>query len=274
MRTKILLPALLTISISAVPSSGAVPPQTDARPQVLIVASYHMANRGHDAYNVQADDVLSPRRQQEIAQVIEVLRKFAPTRIAIEADLDNPHVAQEYSDYLAGKYTLSRDETNQLGYRLAKELGLKQVDPVNAWAGNDFPIEHVFNYAKAHGRAPELKAVMAKWGAATRELDDHLKTHTVLETLKLANSDAFVAENMSPYFEVARFGDPQDYAGPDLLGNYYLRNIRIYHGIVELIHSPDERVLVIYGYGHLGWLRQDAEQDATIRLRTLADFLP
>jgi hypothetical protein len=268
MRTGTLLPewclvaAVLPLSLTA---------QTGGRPEIFIVGSYHMANRNHDVYNVQADDMLSAQRQHEIAQVIEVLKRFHPTKIAIE-DQEGQDVGREYSDYLAGKYTLSRDETNQLGYQLAKELGHAQVYPVNAWAGNDFPLQHVINYAKAHGRTPQLETIMAEWGAAVKELDDFLKTHTVLETLEHANSDAFVAENISPYFEVARFGDPLDYAGADLLGNYYLRNIRIYQNIVNLIDSPSERILVIYGYGHLSWLRQNARQDPTVRLRTLDEF--
>jgi len=232
-----------------------------------------MANRNHDAYNVKADDVLAPKRQQEMAQLIEVLKKFHPTKIAIETDIDDQtRVSQQYSDYLAGKYTLSRDETNQVGYRVGKELGLPKVYAVNTWARNDFPIQHVMNYAKAKGTASRLQTIIAKWGLAVNELDSYLQTHTILETLLRANSDAFVAENMTPYFEVARFGDPLDYAGPDLLGNYYLRNIRIYDNIVTLIDSPNDRVLVIYGYGHLGWLREDARQDATVRLRTLEEF--
>jgi len=36
---------------------------------------------------------------------------------------------------------------------------------------------------------------------------------------------------------------------------------------------PHDRVLVIYGFGHLGWLRQNAQQDATVRLRTLDEFV-
>jgi hypothetical protein len=56
--------------------------------------------------------------------------------------------------------------------------------------------------------------------------------------------------------EVTRFGDPLDYAGADLLGDYYLRNARIYQNIVNLTDSPSDRMLVIYAYGHLGWLRR------------------
>ncbi len=67
-----------------------------------------MANPGHDIYNMQADDVLSPKRQQEMAQLIEVLKKFHPTRMAVESDVGSQRVEKGYADYLAGKYTLSR----------------------------------------------------------------------------------------------------------------------------------------------------------------------
>ena len=49
-------------------------PQTNTEATVLIVGTFHMANRGHDAYNVQADDVISTKGQQEIEKVIEVLK--------------------------------------------------------------------------------------------------------------------------------------------------------------------------------------------------------
>ena len=259
--------------MTAMAASATLAAQDQSRPEILIVGTFHMANRNHDAYNVRADDMLSANRQREIAEVINAVKTFRPTKIAIEADIDDgARVGREYADYVAGKYQLSADETNQLGYRLARELGHARVYPVNAWAGNDFPLAAVSDYAKAHGRDAEYQAVMAKWGAATRELDDFLKTHSVLQTLEHANSDAFVAENMGPYFEMTRFGESGDYAGPDLLGNYYLRNIRIYHNIINLISSPAERLLVIYGYGHLGWLRDIARQDQTVRLRTLGEL--
>ncbi|HET7756186.1 MAG TPA: hypothetical protein VFK87_02935 [Steroidobacteraceae bacterium] len=44
-----------------------------------------MANPGRDIHNMQADDVLAPRRQQEPRQLLEVLKKFRPTKIAIDA---------------------------------------------------------------------------------------------------------------------------------------------------------------------------------------------
>ena len=105
-----------------------------------------------------------------------------------------------------------------------------------------------------------------------KEQGDFLGSHTVLETLQFMNADARVARDMGVYFALVRYGDPFDYAGSDLLGAWYQRNIRIYRNIVALIDSPNERILVIYGSGHLGWLRQDIADDPTVRLRKLGDL--
>ena len=245
--------------------------QSDARPEILVLGTYHMANPGHDIFNMQADDVLSPKRQQEIAQLIEVLKKFRPTKIAIESVMLSKRRPPEYSDYLAGKYTLTRNEDEQIGFRLAKELGHRTVYPVDV--DGDFPIQRVSNYAKANGRAERLDVINKGWATFVKEQGEFLRTHTVLETLEYMNSDARVAKDMSLYFATVWFGDPGDYAGADLLSAWYQRNIRIYQNVVKLIDSPNDRILVIYGSGHLGWLRQDVGNDATVKQRKLADFI-
>jgi hypothetical protein len=86
------------------------------------------------------------------------------------------------------------------------------------------------------------------------------------------NADSRVAKDVAAYFAFVPYGEPFEYAGPDLLALWYQRNIRIYHNIVALIGSPNDKILVIYGAGHLGWLRQDIANDAAVRLRKLADL--
>ena len=51
-----------------------------------MLGTYHMASPGRDIFNMQADDVLAATRQAEIVQVIEVLRRFHPTKVAVERD--------------------------------------------------------------------------------------------------------------------------------------------------------------------------------------------
>ena len=54
--------------------------------------------------------------------------------------------------------------------------------------------------------------------------------------------------------------------------HWFRRNARIYSNVVKLADSPNERVLVIFGAGHLGWLRQDFATDSNLQLRKLSDF--
>jgi hypothetical protein len=134
--------------------------------EVLVLGTYHMDNPGRDIFNMEADDVLAPKRQAEIRELLDVLTRFRPTKIAIEADSDGPKIKQ-YQDYLAGKYELGRDERDQIGFRLAKELNLPKIYGIDA--DGDFPFLAVQDYAKAHGREKELESLMAQAGKAVQD---------------------------------------------------------------------------------------------------------
>ena len=150
-------------------------------------------------------------------------------------------------------------------------MGHSAIYPVDV--DGDFPMGRVTNYAKANGRQQQLDAAMAGWGTLVKEQGDYLRAHTILETLEYTNADARVARDKGLYYSIVRYGDPNDYAGADLLAAWYQRNIRIYQNIVRLIDSPNERVLVIYGSGHLGWLREVASNDPAVKLRTLSGLM-
>lgn len=259
---------LLVLALLTIPRAALS--QTDLRPEILVLGTYHMGNPGLDIHNMQADDVLAPKRQQEIAQLVEVLKKFRPTKIAVESDVTSQRRVKEYADYVAGKYTLSRNEIDQIAYRLAKELGHRTIYPVDV--DGDFPWMRVVNYAKANGVADKFETINAGWGTLVKEQGDYLASHSVIETLRFMNADERVARDVGLYFSLVRYGDPFDYAGSDLLAAWYQRNIRIYRNIVALIDSPAERILVVYGSGHLGWLRQNVAADPKVRLRKLSDL--
>lgn len=276
MRKRIALTLALTLWTATAIAQQSSAEKPAAGAQVLVLGVYHMANRGHDIYNLRADDVLSPKRQAEIAQLIEALKRFHPTKIAVEADLLSPTnpttlvVPNRYADYLAGKHELSRDEVEQIGFRLAKELGHKTLYPVNA--DYDFPYQRLVDYAKANGRTKELDEIMGRFGAQVKEQGEFLASHTVLETLLYMNTDEKTAEDVGLYYRLAHLGEVGDWAGADLLSDWFRRNIRIYTNVTRLVDSPNERVLVIFGAGHLAWLRQDFSSDPTIRLRKLSEI--
>ncbi len=258
----------LAVGLSVTGIAPAAPPQ---RAEILILGTYHMANPGRDVFNMAADDVLAPKRQAEIVELLEVLKRFKPTKIAIESTVYEDRRPKQYAEYLAGKYTLTANEIEQVGFRLAKELGMKAVYPVDI--DGDFPWQRVINFAKGTGQSPFMDQIMSEIGAMVKAQDAYLHAHTVLETLLYMNDDDKVAQDVGFYYREAHLGEPGDYAGPDLLASWYQRNIRIYNNIMKIIESPNDRALVIYGAGHLGWLRQMVENDPAMRLRKLSEFV-
>lgn len=217
---------------------------------------------------MKADDVLASRRQAEIRELLDVLARFRPTKIAIEANSNSPKVKQ-YQDYLAGKYELSRDERDQIGFRLGKELNLPKVCGIDEQ--EDFSYPTVQDYAKAHGREKELEALMAHFGKKVQEDDAFLKSHSVLQMLLRINSSDAVRRDLANYALFAHFGEEGDYAGAGLLTDWYKRNIRIFTHLLAII-EPGDRALVIYGSGHLRILQQAVQADPTLRLRTIEEF--
>ena len=114
-----------------------VPPEAcradeEDRIPMLIVGSYHMANPGQDAFNLAADDVMTPRRQREIEAVVEALAEFRPTEVAFEGSYADRATWQDrYEAHLEGARELAPNEREQIGFRLAAAMGLDSVRPVD-----------------------------------------------------------------------------------------------------------------------------------------------
>lgn len=258
------------LSIAAFVSPVFAQPTPRPRAEVLVLGVYHMANPGHDVFNLKADDVLAPQRQEQLKQLSEVLRRFHPNKVAVESDVYSKRAANDYAEYLAGKHELTRNEIEQIGFRVAKDAGLMTIYAVDV--DGDFPYQRVLNYAKGSGHEKEFQSLTDEIGKRVHALNDYMGSHTILETLLYVNSDEWVRSDSAFYYQQVRFGEAGDWAGADLVADWYRRNMRIYSNILQLVTSPDDRILVIYGYGHLPWLQQAVAGNPDLRLRKLVEF--
>ena len=110
------LAALLLLSALSLPAQGQAQSSGADKAHVLVLGTFHMANPGRDMFNVQADDMLAPKRQTEIAAFVEALKAFRPTKIAVKALVGQPEINQKYQQYLAGKYALSASEVDRSAF--------------------------------------------------------------------------------------------------------------------------------------------------------------
>jgi hypothetical protein len=261
----LLLPVLSFLAQSQAQSGAA------AKAHVLVLGTFHMANPGRDMFNVQADDMLAPKRQAEIAAFVEALKAFRPTKIAVEAPVDKPEINQKYQQYLAGKYALTAGEVDQIGFRLGKELGHTQLYPINVMA--DFPFEAVQDFAKKNGKEELLNRSLEQGPKGVARISDWLKNGSVGDTLRHMNEEEEIRQDQALYMTFARFAGNGEYPGPDLLTAWYGRNIRIFGNLRNVIDSPSDRVLVIYGAGHAYWLQRDVLDSSDLVLDRLADYV-
>ncbi len=237
-------------------------PATPARPQILVLGTYHMGGSS-DYIQTSADDVLSPRRQREIEALVDALAAFRPTKIMVEAPLARDSALNaRYRGYVAGRDTLRRNEIDQIGLRLAKRLGHSRVYAI------DFPqdedIRRVVGWAAQHGDTGFVSMVQ-RFGARMQASTDSLRGLTITEYLRRLNSPAEDALGHSAYLRAARVGRDTTYVGADLVAGRYARNLKIFANLARLT-EPGDRVLVIYGASHGKLLRDFVRESADLEL--------
>jgi hypothetical protein len=244
--------------------------QQKPMPQVMIVGTYHFDNPGRDIFNIHSEGILSPEKQKEIDAVIVVLKQFRPTKVVIEAPVASAKTPQRYADYLSGRYTLTANEIDQLGFRLAKEMGHTRIYPVDVEFPFDF--EEVAKFAAEHKQKQYVDGAFEVAKGEVGKIQEHVDHGTVLETLRFLNDPAEVAKGHSFYMMLAQVGEGDQYPGAKLLGEWYQRNVEIHGNIRKIIDSPEDRVVVIYGSGHVFWLERDVIDAGDFKLQQFDDL--
>lgn len=120
------------------------------RAQVLLLGTFHFSFPRHDALKPEATiDILSPEKQLEIEEVVNLLARFRPTKIAVEKRLEQEaELASNYSAYREGAFALSRWEGHQIGFRLAAMKSHDRLYPVDEWGRWYEPEEKLYEWAR------------------------------------------------------------------------------------------------------------------------------
>ncbi len=284
---------LLTALAAACASSPAPPTlnqpdflrSAEPKASVLMLGVFHFSDPGLDGYKPEHRfDVMSPERQREIEDVVDRLSRFQPTKIAVEFPPARQAKMDElYQQYVNGEHELGVNEVYQLGFRLARKLGHPRVYLVDARA------RHFFTAEEYEERQAELEASGALsdtadgWDERFKRLyahDDQLKTRQSLrEHLLYMNSPDRIRQGHGHYvvgsFKAGSgFAEENDgYFGPDSATGWYNRNLRTFRNLQRLTESPDERILLIIGAGHLPILRFLAHASPEYELVEPAEFL-
>jgi len=255
--------------------------RSEPQPRVLVVGVFHFQDAGHDTYKPQFPfDIRTPARQRELEEAVAKLAAWRPTRIAIEANPERQaRLDSLFAVYPGNGMDSLRNEIYQIGFRLARQLGLPGVSAVDADGrslDSTLTQEEWQRRRAALSRGP-LSAT--DWDArftALYRADDSLKTvRTLNQTLLYINSPDRLRAGHGHYLVGDLLnGELGGYFGADgFVSAWYNRNLRIYSNVARLIRTPEERILVIIGAGHVPILQQLLQSSPVLRLDDVSSVL-
>ena len=272
---RVFMGALVLLAMLSGPASVAA----DAPVEVMVLGTYHFANPGQDKVNAQIDPVTTPAKQAQLEQAAERLARFKPTVIAVErvAKDQATLLDHRYPEFKPADLLTNGDERVQIAYRLANQLGLKQVygvDEVEAPGEPEyFPFDPVQKWADANGKTASIDAMFDPIKAWSAQLEQDQKTRSVADILAEINAPnhPITTRGVAEY-RLLSLGKGRDLPGADLNARWYARNARIFAKLTQVVR-PGDRVLLVYGSGHAYWLRHFASTVPGFKLVEVSDYL-
>lgn len=233
----------------------------DSLPSIFLVGLFHFEYYNTDAYKVDKSrqvDILSAQKQQEIRQLLDYISIFKPTKICIEAPKEW-QIMNKYRMFKSGKKELAKDEIEQLAFRLIDRFKLDTVYAVDAPAiaeelpeSKDSAVIKPYFDAIFDNYSFKSNEGYQKWYSYQTTLSLQLP---LLDYFKYINSQKSLQRTFGAYL-VGDFKNGK-YNGADALATYwYDRNLRIFRNIQSVTTSSKDRILVLFGAGHVAVLDQ------------------
>lgn len=226
--------------------------------EVMLLGTVHMHNPNNDANNTDVPDVRTPELQAELDDLVARLAPYAPSKVMIEWNygVEQARTDSVYAAYLAADgVTESREEVEQVAFRLARRLGHEAVYPIDfarsmdwsgiqSYAAAGGPIKHTMDYGDL---IPERLQI---------EPDSVIRALSMTEYHAWLNDDVVHRANHLGLFAGALgAGSGGDTPGPDMITAWYGRNLNMVHNILRSVEPGDERVFVLVGGGHVRAMR-------------------
>ena len=262
------------------------------KPTVMILGSGHLANPGADGFNFKMDDVLVPKRQREIEQLVTQLKPFRPTKIALEVDERfDAEINANYHGYLEGTYELKRGEGDQIGFRLAKQMEHPKLYCVDCFRNYsqepdgffpedfDWDLVRPDKFAKAHNQEHLMGQPPTTEGKVTQDADGTIwiepeKYEPITDMYRRLNQPEGRHADHQQYLRLARIGLGPHYPGANWVAHlWYARNLKIFVNLTRITESDDDRILLIIGAGHTFLVQQFLEDSGDYIVESPLDYL-
>ncbi len=255
--------------------------QTSNKVPVITLGTFHFSFPNLDVKKIDKSDqidVLESTYQKEIEEIVRGLSKFKPTIIVIERQPGEQFKTDSlYQEYLKGNYHLSRGEDEQIGFRLARANALKKLYCVDEWGNLNENVAKILD-----GKDSLLTQKFESFyytnpdSLKKTKYNPTFKSIGIRKELLLMNDEKRIKESLGDYL-VGIFkyeANQNDFLGVDFeTGRWFSRNLKIFRNIQRIGASPGDRMVVIFGSGHLNLLNYFLECSPEYQLLDVKEFL-
>lgn len=241
--------------------------------KVLLLGSFHFDNPGLDVAKFEDANVTSEKRQNEIIEVVSLLKQFKPDKIFVEQPASRQaQLDSSYAKYVSGEVGLKSSEMYQLGFRLAKELGHANLHAVD-YRDAHFPFDSLVKSASAAQQFQLLGYIKRSIDSIQRSFNTSLKTQTIKQLLVAQNSKEMSDFQVGSYFEFLIAGKEGDHVGSYLTSEWWRRNMVIYENVLKRLDGQEKKILIIFGSGHTALLQAMMKYNSSIELVPVSSVL-
>lgn len=252
-----------------------------AQTKVMTLGTFHFSFGNMDIQKIEDSDqidVLRPEYQKEIEKIVGMIARFKPTHIAIEVDPDKQSkIDSVYQAYLSGKHKLRRSETEQIGFRLAKQFNLKTLYCVNDWGNLPDAINEVVYGPESAEQQKFMEYFYNNSDSSLIHEDEYIfKTDGIIGELRKRNTEEEIKKDFGNYFiSIFKYETENNESfGVDFTtGWWFNRNLQIFRNIQKIPTKPGDRIVVIYGSGHLNVLNPWFDASPEYELVKTNDYL-
>ncbi|MDE0018569.1 MAG: DUF5694 domain-containing protein [Candidatus Poribacteria bacterium] len=261
----------------------------DAREKatVMILGSAFFTNPRINRFNYKMDDVLSPKRQSEMEQLVTQIKEFRPTKIAVYADESyDAELNANYQGYLEGTYEPTRRLEDQIGFPLAKQMEHSKLYCVADWPEHRPILDNIddglFDYdafAEEHNQEYLLPSLSSNDEKIRQSADGTLWVERVgyeplIDMYIRINAPEKLRADHQSYLRTARVGLKDQYPGANWVGHWwYVHNLKNFVNLTRITESNDDRILLIIGAGHVYLIQQFLEDSGDYIVESPLQYL-
>lgn len=236
-----------------------------------MLGTFHFAG-SRDLLSLKVDDLTSEKRQKEIQELVDALKAFKPTKVLIEYPFGRTRIDSVYQTYRNGKHTLSINEIQQVGFRLANQLGHEHIYPADH--RQDLPFNELMAFLQSTNQMEGFNALIQEMQKTVMlPLQEYYNNHNLKSFFVYMNSDESDAMNRAAYLQhFNKYNSDESDIGTRITSIWWERNFRIMSNI-DRITEPGDRLLVIFGQGHTSLLKPFYQDRTDVEYVDVLEFL-